>query len=136
MVAAQSATVVPVPGVRRADSAAGARAATLPATATATSGQTNMKLTPGSFHVTSRVRALQTINAPRCAPAADAHRRASAQPPRAMASARTASAAVYTPRNAGAPPHTMAACARAIAVPASIVTPAASAVEITVTPAP
>src|SRR5688572_13507209 len=134
MVAIQDATPAPVPGVRL--DAAGPLAATATPTAPAMRGQTNVKLTPGSFHVTRMAKTAHTTSAPTCAAAAVAHRRASAHDPSETVTASSAIAAAYTPRNAGAPPHAIASCMRAIVLPASIASPPPIAAETNVATAP
>src|SRR5689334_24939680 len=138
IVAIQTRTSVAALGVGLA---AGPRAGTGGGTASAataanTSGQTNRKLTPGSLTVVAIVRTAQTTSAPTWAPATEAQRRTIVQQASDTASASMASAAVYTPRNAGAPPHPARSWSLTIAVPAMPVRPAAAAVHTSVAVVP
>src|SRR5215207_635527 len=93
-VATQSHTSAPVDDARRDEPEMSGRTAARAANAPTMSGHTNMKLTPGSFHVTNTVRMAHMTSAPAYAATTEAHRLTIDQPASVVASATNATAAV------------------------------------------
>src|SRR5262249_41578436 len=110
-----------------------------PTTATiapAMSGHASMKLTPGSVTVTYHVATAHTTNAPTCAASIVAQRRTVAQNPNATVMATSPIAAVYTPRNSGAPPNDSLRWSPEIDVDTTYASPAATTTERRIPAAP